>query len=93
MLSGETIICMAPDPWEGLWRNRHQIMTRLARRNTVLYVEPRLYFPETLRRLRTGRLQAGRLPQAAGAALRRRAVDLPRPVLRAGGGPARRAGR
>ena len=47
---------MAPDPWEGLWRNRHQIITRLARRNAVLYVEPRLYLPETLRRLRTGRL-------------------------------------
>ena len=50
-LAGETVICMAPDPWEGLWRNRHQIMTRLARHNTVLYVEPRLYYPETLRRL------------------------------------------
>lgn len=57
MLSGETIICLAPDPWEGLWRNRHQIMTRLARHNTVLYVEPRLYYPETLRRLRQGRLK------------------------------------
>ena len=56
-LAGETVICMAPDPWEGLWRNRHQIMTRLARHNTVLYVEPRLYYPETLRRLRTGRLK------------------------------------
>ncbi len=56
MLAGETVICLAPDPWEGLWRNRHQIMTRLARRNTVLYVEPRLYFPETWRRLRDGRL-------------------------------------
>jgi glycosyltransferase involved in cell wall biosynthesis len=57
LLSGETVICLAPDPWEGLWRNRHQIMTRLARRNTVLYVEPRLYYPETWRRLRGGRLK------------------------------------
>ena len=56
-LAGETVICMAPDPWEGLWRNRHQIMTRLARRNAVLYVEPRLYLPETWRRLRSGRLK------------------------------------
>jgi glycosyltransferase involved in cell wall biosynthesis len=56
-LAGHTIICLAPDPWEGLWRNRHQIMTRLARANTVLYVEPRLYFPETWRRLRDGRLK------------------------------------
>jgi len=56
-LEGASIICFAPDPWEGLWRNRHQIMTRLARRNTVVYVEPRLYLGETLRRLRAGRLR------------------------------------
>ncbi len=57
MLTDETIICLAPDPWAGLWRNRHQIMTRLARRNTVLYVEPRLYLWETLRRFRKGQLR------------------------------------
>ena len=56
-LSGESIVCFAPDPWEGLWRNRHQIMTRLARSNTVIYVEPRLYLGETLRQFRTGRLR------------------------------------
>jgi UDP-galactopyranose mutase len=55
-LTGQTIICLAPDPWEGLWRNRHQIMTRLARRNTVLYVEPRLYLWEALDRVRRGQL-------------------------------------
>ncbi len=53
-LAGETILCMAPDPWHGLWRNRHHIMTRLARRNLVLYVEPRVYLWEALRRFRTG---------------------------------------
>ncbi len=56
-LSGECIVCLAPDPWSGLWRNRHQIMTRLARHNTVLYVEPRLYLWEALRRFRDGRLR------------------------------------
>ncbi len=56
-LSGEVILCFAPDPWHGLWRNRHQIMTRLARHNTVIYVEPRLYYPETLSRLWHGRLK------------------------------------
>lgn len=55
-LSAQTIICLAPDPWEGLWRNRHQIMTRLARHNTVLYVEPRLYLWEALDRVLRGRL-------------------------------------
>lgn len=53
-LAGETILCMAPDPWQGLWRNRHQIMTRLARRNLVLYVEPRVYLWEALRRFLSG---------------------------------------
>ena len=56
MLSGETIICFAPDPWNGLWRNRHQIMTRLARGNTVIYVEPRMHAGEARQKLRAGRL-------------------------------------
>ena len=44
MLSGQNIICFSPDPsWNHLWRNRHQIMTRLARRNKVLFVEPTPY--------------------------------------------------
>ncbi|MCX6031095.1 MAG: glycosyltransferase [Chloroflexi bacterium] len=55
VLSCETILCLAPDPWTGLWRNRHQIMTRLARRNLVLYVEPRVYLWEALRRFRAGK--------------------------------------
>lgn len=57
MLTGETILCCAPDPWAGLWRNRHQIMTRLAQRNTVVYVEPRLYLSEALRRWRAGQIR------------------------------------
>ena len=56
-LAGEAILCFAPDPWEGLWRNRHQIMTRLARRNTVIYIEPRHYLGETCRQLHAGRLR------------------------------------
>ncbi len=62
-LAGETILCMAPDPWQGLWRNRHQIMTRLARRNLVLYVEPRVYLWEALRRFRTGQWRLADLRQ------------------------------
>jgi glycosyltransferase involved in cell wall biosynthesis len=77
MLSDETIICLAPEPWTGLWRNRHQIMTRLARRNTVLYVEPRLYLWETLRRFRTGRLHLADL---------RRPLATPYPADRPGQG-------
>lgn len=55
-LTGEAILCVAPDPWAGLWRNRHQIMTRLAVRNTVVYIEPRRYLGETVRAWRSGRL-------------------------------------
>jgi glycosyltransferase involved in cell wall biosynthesis len=57
LLAGETILCFAADAWAGVWRNRHQIMTRLARCNTVFYVEPRLYLGETRRRLHDGRLR------------------------------------
>ena len=56
MPSGQTIICLAPDPWEGLWRNRHQIMTRLARRHNVVYVEPRIYWPDLQQRIRDRRI-------------------------------------
>jgi len=40
MLSGETIIYFGPEPWDGLWRNRHQLMSRFATQNDVWYVEP-----------------------------------------------------
>jgi len=47
LLQGETIIYFGPERWEGMWRNRHQLMSRLARRNRVIYVEP----PQNLRPL------------------------------------------
>jgi glycosyltransferase involved in cell wall biosynthesis len=49
VLAGESILCFAPDPWSDIWRNRHQIMSRLAPDNTVLYVEPRPYLRDVLR--------------------------------------------
>ncbi|HEY81279.1 MAG TPA: glycosyltransferase family 1 protein [Anaerolineae bacterium] len=49
MLSHQDILCFAPDSsWHGLWRNRHQIMTRLARRNRVLFIEPAPYLRPVL---------------------------------------------
>jgi len=48
MLEGHDILCFAVEPWEGVWRNRHQIMSRLARRNRVLFVEPRPYLRQVL---------------------------------------------
>ncbi len=54
MLTGQSILCFAPDPWDDLWRNRHQIMSQLCQSNTVLYVEPRPYMRSVLRDLRRG---------------------------------------
>jgi len=48
MLEGQDILCFASERWEGVWKNRHQIMSRLARRNRVLFVEPRPYLREVL---------------------------------------------
>ncbi|RJR20791.1 MAG: glycosyltransferase family 1 protein [Nitrospiraceae bacterium] len=42
-LEDQSVICFAPDPWDSMWRNRHQIMSRLSRKNKVLYVEPETY--------------------------------------------------
>ncbi len=77
LLAGEAILCYAPDPWAGLWRNRHQIMSRLARQNTVVYIEPRLYLGDAKRRFREGRL--------ALADLRRPLLTRPTLPLGAGG--------
>jgi glycosyltransferase involved in cell wall biosynthesis len=40
MLQGHHLIYFGPDRWHGLWRNRHQLMSRFAQHNRVLYVEP-----------------------------------------------------
>jgi glycosyltransferase involved in cell wall biosynthesis len=53
MLSGQNIVCFSPDPsWHHLWRNRHQIMTRLARQNKILFVEPTPYLRPVLQAVR-----------------------------------------
>jgi len=49
MIEGQDILCFAPERWDSLWRNRHQIMSRLARHNRVIFVEPRPYLRQVLR--------------------------------------------
>ena len=61
MLQPQDIVCFAPDPWDAIWRNRHQIMTRLARRHRVLYVEPRPYLRPTVSQWRAGTVGWGDL--------------------------------
>jgi hypothetical protein len=36
----ETIVCLSTCAWHSLWRNIHQVMSRLAPRYRVLFVEP-----------------------------------------------------
>lgn len=56
MLRDRSIVCFAPDSWRDLWRNRHRLLTILARQNRILYVEPRTWLRVLRRRLRTGQV-------------------------------------
>jgi glycosyltransferase involved in cell wall biosynthesis len=40
LMRGETIVCIAPRRWDGLWKETQAIMSRLARDNRVIYFEP-----------------------------------------------------
>jgi glycosyltransferase involved in cell wall biosynthesis len=53
-LCGQDILLFAPERWDGMWRNRHQIFTRLARHNRVIWIEPREAWPQLWRRVRAG---------------------------------------
>jgi glycosyltransferase involved in cell wall biosynthesis len=57
MISGEWIVCFAPDPWSDIWRNRHRLLPVFSRQNRVLYVEPRLAVRGLARRLRSGEIK------------------------------------
>jgi glycosyltransferase involved in cell wall biosynthesis len=39
-MENETVLCLATRRWHSLWRNTQQIMSRLARNNRVVFVEP-----------------------------------------------------
>ena len=56
MLSGQNLIYFAPENWDGLWRNRQQLMAIFSRHNKVLFVEPRQHLKPTLTRFRQGEL-------------------------------------
>jgi len=56
LLRDETIIYFGPEPWTGLWRNRHQLMSRFARHNKVFYVEPPTNVRDCLRPGRRSKL-------------------------------------
>lgn len=56
MLAGYNLVYFGPEKWDGLWRNRHWLMSLFARQNRVLYVEPRQYLRRTLADWREGQL-------------------------------------
>ena len=42
IMKNQSIVCFAAGPWDSMWRNRHQIMSRLGKKNKVLYIEPQI---------------------------------------------------
>ncbi|MEM7030895.1 MAG: glycosyltransferase [Chloroflexota bacterium] len=54
MLKGYSLIYFAPERWDGLWRNRQQLMSRFAKYNKVLFVEPRLHLRPAIAGIRQG---------------------------------------
>lgn len=56
MLAGYNIIYFAPEKWNGLWRNRQHLMSVFARKNRVLFVEPRLHFQPMMTDLWQGQI-------------------------------------
>ncbi|RME45236.1 MAG: hypothetical protein D6791_11240, partial [Chloroflexi bacterium] len=48
-MKNQTIVCVSPTAWSGLWKNRQQIMSRLARHNRVIFIEPGWNFERSYR--------------------------------------------
>ena len=55
MLTGQDIIYFG-DNWDGVWRNRQQLLSIFARQNKVLFVEKDRHLGPTLARFRRGEL-------------------------------------
>lgn len=56
MLAGHNLVYFAPGKWDGLWRNRQQLMSVFARQNRVLYVERLHHLRSTVAGIRWGEL-------------------------------------
>lgn len=57
MLTGHNFVYFAPGKWDGLWRNRQQLMSVFARQNRVLFIERRLHLRPTIAGFRRGDLR------------------------------------
>src|SRR3990172_910949 len=65
MLKGWSLVYFGPGPWDGLWRNRHQLMSVFARHNKVVFVERRFHLRPTLSGFRRGELSLSDLRRPA----------------------------
>lgn len=61
MLVDHNLIYFAPENWDGLWRNRQQLMSIFARHNKVLFVEGRAHLRSTLADFRRGGIRVSDL--------------------------------
>ncbi len=68
MIRGEDFVYYGPEGWQSMWRNRHQLLSRLARANRVVYVEPRPYIEQITGGLRAGELHVADLWRDRGLA-------------------------
>jgi len=57
MIAGYDFLYFGPEKWDGLWRSRHQLLSRFAKKNRVLYVEPRYRLKETRTKWRRGEIK------------------------------------
>jgi glycosyltransferase involved in cell wall biosynthesis len=63
MLTGHSIIYFSPEKWDGLWRNRQQLMSRFAQHNQVLFVEGQPHAKSIIRRWLQGKFRLSDLFQ------------------------------
>jgi len=54
---GVGIVYFGMSPWQGMWKSRHQLLSRFSKELPVLYVEPNVW----LRSLRTGQTKFSRI--------------------------------
>lgn len=55
LLRGATIFCLSPVRWDALYQRHQQIMSRMARHNLVLFIDPFTPLPEAVLRQRVPR--------------------------------------
>jgi len=65
VLEGYDFVYFSPGPWEGLRRNRHQLMSIFACQNKVIFVERRWHLRPTLAAFRRGELTVSDLHRPA----------------------------